>query len=87
VDLLAATRPRLRLEHMLRTPQEFDLSGAVLAVLVGTLGVESVLDPELDRSVARDLMTRLEDNLPADVRAVIEGVRSAVAAVSLTIRR
>jgi Golgi phosphoprotein 3 (GPP34) len=86
-DLLAAARPRLRLEHMLRTPQEFDLSGAVLAVLVGTLGVESVLDPGLDRSTARDLMTRLEDNLPADLRALIEGVRSAVAAVSLTIRR
>lgn len=86
-DLLAAARPRLRLEHMLRTPQEFDLPGAVLAVLVGALGVESVLDPELDRSAARDLMARLEENLPVDLRALTDGVRAAVAAVSLTIRR
>lgn len=86
-DLLAAARPRLRLEHMLRTPQEFDLAGAVLAVLVGALGAESVLDPELDRAAARELVGRLETHLPADLRAVVDGVRAAVAAISLTIRR
>ena len=86
-DLLGAARPRLRLEHMLRTPQEFDLPGAILAVLVGAVGAETVLDPEIDRTAARELMTRLEENLPADVRALVEGVRAAVAAVSLTIRR
>ena len=86
-DLLAAARPRLRLEHMLRTPQEFDLPGAVLAVLVGAVGVETVLDPEIDRTAARELMTRLEENFPADLRALIEGVRAAAVAVSLTVRR
>jgi hypothetical protein len=86
-DLLAAARPRLRLEHMLRTPQEFDLSGAILAVLVGSVGVETVLDPEIDRAVARELMTRLEENFPADLRVLIEGVEAAVSAVSLTVRR
>jgi hypothetical protein len=86
-DLLAAARPRLRMEHMLRTPQEFDLTGAVLAVLVGALGVESVLDPEIDRTTARELIGRLEENLPVDLRSLVEGVRAAVAAVSLTIRR
>ena len=49
--------------------------------------LETVLDPELDRSAARDLMARLEENLPVDLRALVEGVRAAVAAVSLTIRR
>ncbi len=86
-DLLAAARPRLRLEHMLRTPQEFDLPGAILAVLVGAVGVETVLDPEIDRVAARELMARLEENLPADLRSLVEGVRAAVAAVSLTVRR
>jgi hypothetical protein len=86
-DLLAAARPRLRLEHMLRTPQEFDLSGAVLAVTVRALGVESVLDPDLDRGGVRELVGRLEANLPGDLRALVEGVRGAVAAVSLTVRR
>ena len=86
-DLLAAARPRLRLEHMLRTPQEFDLPGAILAVLVGAVGVETVLDPEIDRVAARELMARLEENLPADLRSLVDGVRAAVAAVSLTVRR
>ncbi len=87
VDLLAAARPRLRLEHMLRTPQEFDLPGAVIAALVGAVGAEAVLDPEIDRTATRELLVRLEENLPADVRALVEGVRAAVSAVSLTIRR
>ena len=86
-DLLAAARPRLRLEHMLRTPQEFDLPGAIIAVLVGAVGAETVLDPEIDRNATRELLTRLEENLPEDVRSLVEGVRAAVAAVSLTIRR
>jgi hypothetical protein len=86
-DLLAAARPRLRLEHMLRTPQEFDLSGAVLAVLVGALGVDATLDPELDRAAARELISRLRMHLPADLRELIEGVEAAVAAISLSVRR
>jgi hypothetical protein len=86
-DLLAAARPRLRLEHMLRTPQEFDLPGAVLAVLLGALGAEVLLDPELDRAAARELIGRLRTHLPADLRDLMEGVEAAVAAISLTIRR
>jgi hypothetical protein len=86
-DLLAAARPRLRLEHMLRTPQEFDLPGAVVAVLIGALGAEVLLDPELDRATTRDLIGRLRANLPADLRDLMEGVEAAVAAISLTIRR
>ena len=87
VDLLAAARPRLRVEHMLRSPEEFDLPGAVVAVLIDALGAESVLDPELDRTAVRELCARLEANLPVHLRALVEGVRAAVAAVSLTIRR
>jgi hypothetical protein len=86
-DLLAAARPRLRLEHMLRTPHEFDLPGAVMAVLIGALGVEAVLDPELDRAATRELMGELEENLPVDLRALVDGVRTAVTAISLTVRR
>ena len=86
-DLLAAARPRLRLEHMLRTPQEFDLSGAVLAVLVGVLGVEPTLDPNIDRAETRELINRLRTHLPSDLQNLIEGVEAAVAAASLTVRR
>src|SRR4029450_6347651 len=86
-DLRAAARPRLRLEHMLRTPQEFDLSGAVLAVLVGALGIESILDPELDRAMARGLLARPRTRLPADLRDLIEGTEATAAAISLGTRR
>ena len=86
-DLLAAARPRLRLEHMLRTPQEFDLSGAVLAVLVGVLGVEPTLDPNIDRADTRELIDRLRTHMPSDLQNLIEGVEAAVAAASLTVRR
>jgi hypothetical protein len=86
-DLLAAARPRLRLEHMLRTPQEFDLSGAVLAVLVGVLGVEPTLDPNIDRAETRELIDRLRTHMPSDLQNLIEGVEAAVAAASLTVRR
>jgi hypothetical protein len=86
-DLLAASRPRLRLEHMLRTPQEFDLFEAVLAVVVWALGVEAQMVPDLDRGGARELVGRLEANLPGDLRVLVEGVRGAVAAISLTVRR
>jgi Golgi phosphoprotein 3 GPP34 len=86
-DLLAAARPRLRLEHMLRTPQEFDLSGAVLAVLVGVLGVEPTLDPNINRAETRELIDRLRTHMPSDLQNLIEGVEAAVAAASLTVRR
>jgi hypothetical protein len=86
-DLLAAARPRLRLEHMLRTPQEFDLSGAVLAVLVGVLGVEPTLDPNIDRAETRELIDRLRTHMPSDLQNLIDGVEAAVAAASLTVRR
>jgi hypothetical protein len=82
-DLLAAARPRLRLEHMLRTPQDFDLSGAVLAVLIGALGAEALLDPELDRAATRELIGRLRTHLPAVLQELMEGVEAAVAAISL----
>lgn len=87
VDLLGAARPRIRLEHMLRTPKEFDLAGAITAALVGVLGVDSVLDPELDRSAMRDLVGQLRGHLPTDLQSLLEGTAAAVAAISLTVRR
>lgn len=87
VDLLAAARPRIRLEHMLRTPEEFDLAGAVIAALVGVLGIDSVLNPALDRGETRELIGQLHGHLPTDLRSLLDGCAEAVAAVSLTVRR
>ena len=75
------------LEHMLHNPRDFDLPGAVLATLVAALGVEEMLDPEVTRSAARELTAELEDYLPAELRALNDGIRASAAAVSLTVRR
>lgn len=87
VDLLRAARPRLRLENMLRRPRELDLQNGFTAALVWALGVDGVLDPELDRAEARELVDEIGERLPADLQELLAGTRAAVAAVSLTVRR
>jgi hypothetical protein len=82
-DLLRASGPRLRLEHMLRHPAEFDLPGAVTAAIAGAIGVERTFEFEIDR----ELFTELADNLPPSLERLIVGVTATVAAISLTIRR
>jgi hypothetical protein len=82
-DLLRASGPRLRLEHMLRHPTEFDLPGAVTAAIVGALGVERTFEFDIDR----ELFTELQENLPPSLERLVAGVAATVAAISLTIRR
>lgn len=83
VDLLAASSPRGRLEHMLGNPADFDLAGAVSAAIIGALGVEHTLDIEVDRS----LLDELAGHLPVDIRTLMAGLEQAAAAISLTVRR
>jgi hypothetical protein len=44
-DLLAAARPRTRLERVLRSPRDLDPPGAFTASLLRAHGAEGVLDP------------------------------------------
>jgi Golgi phosphoprotein 3 GPP34 len=76
VDLLAAARPRMRLERMIRSPRELDLPGAFTASLLWALGAEGVLDPEIDRGAARELVRQVNEHLPADLHAVLAGARA-----------
>ncbi len=87
VDLVSAAAPKVRLEHALRVPQEMDLTLGFLAALVWALGVEPVLDPDLDRAAAREVVDEVFKYLPATLGELVEGIRSAVAAVSLRVRR
>ncbi len=87
VDLLEAARPRLRLESMLRRPKEFDLPGAFTAALVWTLGVDNLLDTEIDRQGAQSLVAQVRSHLPGDLGALLDGTAAAVAAAALVIRR
>lgn len=87
VDVLAATGPRKRLEEMLRHPRQMDLPGAFTAALLWTLGLDVLLDPELDRDAAGDLVEQVNELLPADLQSLLSGARAATAGMSLTIRR
>jgi Golgi phosphoprotein 3 (GPP34) len=80
-DLLQASSPRNRVRHMLIHPAEFDLAGATLASLVGTLGVERVF--EVDD--ARDLIKELNTHMPSPLQAVIEGLAATVASASVAL--
>ena len=87
IDLSAAAAPRVRLERMLSSPQNFDLSGAVVGVLADVMGAAFVFNPKVDRSAARELIGRIEEKLPVQLAELVAGVRAAVAAVPLTVRR
>ena len=77
VDLLNAARPRMRLERMIRSPKELDLPGAFTATLLWSLGADGVLDPEIDKGVARELVRQVDEHLPADLHSVLSGARAA----------
>lgn len=87
VDLMRASGPRLRLEHMLRTPREREVTGAALAAVLGALEVDRILDVDRDRSAVRAAVADATGSLPLDLRALVSGVEGAVSAISLVIRR
>jgi hypothetical protein len=87
VDLLRAARPRVRLEHMLRDPRDLDVAGSALAGIIRALGVERVLDLDRDRAAVKTSVAAAADHLPIDLKSLVDGVESAVSAISLTIRR
>jgi hypothetical protein len=78
VDLLAAARPRMRLERMIRSPKELDLPGAFTASLLWALGADGVLDDsEIDKNAVRELVRQVDEHLPADLHSVLSGARAA----------
>ncbi len=85
-DLLAACRPQQHLEGLLRAPKDLTLAAGVLVALLGVLGIDGLLDQELDRTVLRELLAEIEDHLPGDLRVVSDGVRAKTGEVSLRAR-
>jgi hypothetical protein len=82
-DLLRASGPRLRLDHMVREPATFTLAGAVNVALLGALGIERLLESE----PTKEFLEQLNENLPSQLRMLMAGAAGAAAAVSLTVRR
>ena len=82
-DLLRASGPRLRLDHMVREPSTFNLAGAVNVAVLGALGIERLLESE----PSREFLDELNRNLPTQLQMLVSGVAAAAAAVSLAVRR
>jgi Golgi phosphoprotein 3 (GPP34) len=87
VDAVEAAGPRVRLRYMLDQGQPLDLVTALLGALVRATELESVLLLQLGRQQLRDLLGRVVEALPPDLRTVIAAVDASVAAVALTVRR
>jgi hypothetical protein len=85
-DLLAACRPQQEVEDLLQTPKELTLRVGVLAALIGILGLDGLLNLQIDRASMREILTEVELHLPGDLQAVCDGVRAVTAEVSLRAR-
>lgn len=86
VDPGAASGPRRVLESMIADPRELDLQGAFTVALLWAMGLDALLDPELDRTTLRVLVEQIDEHLPAELAAVLVGARAAAAGLSLAIR-
>ncbi len=78
--LLAASGPRLHLEHDLRTPGRLDLRTAVLAAVLGALKLDGIIDrdqPGRDRAAVRASIAAATSMLPVDLRNLVAGVEAA----------
>jgi len=85
-DPVRASSAEARLRYMLDHPANLDVQTAVLAGLVMAVGLDFKLSGATPREI-RDGLTRMLRILRPDVRALIVGVESAVAALALSARR
>src|SRR5262245_15374366 len=85
-DPIRANEPQARLRYIVGHPDLLDTQTAMLAALLSVTGLEHVLGLASARA-ARQTLTELADQLPANLRAISAGVDSAVANIALTVRR
>jgi Golgi phosphoprotein 3 GPP34 len=83
INLLAAAGPRVRLEYMLRMPEDADVAGATCAALVDAVGAGRVLQGGTGRRDLRRGLAALAAMLPAELRSLVTSVEVAYASGSL----
>jgi Golgi phosphoprotein 3 (GPP34) len=83
INLLAAAGPRVRLEYMVRMPQDSDVASATCAALVDAVGAGRVLQGETGRKDLRRGLTTLVAMLPGDLRSLVTSVEVAHASGAL----
>ncbi len=83
INLLAAAGPRVRLEYMVRMPDDADVASATCAALVDAVGAGRVLQGDLSRRDLRRGLTALAAMLSADLRSLVTSVEVAHASGAL----
>jgi Golgi phosphoprotein 3 (GPP34) len=82
-DLLAAAGPRVRLEYMVRQPEDCDVAGAACAGLVAAVGAGRVLQGSSSRRQLRSGLATVAATLPDDLRSLVTSVEVAHASGAL----
>ena len=85
-DPIRAIAPQARLRYIVGHPDMLDSQSGMLAALVRVTGLEHVIGAATGRE-ARELLGRIADQLPENLRAIAAGVDAAVANIALTVRR
>lgn len=82
-DLLASAGPRVRLEHMVRHPEDGDTPGALCAALLAAVGARRVVNVDGPRRDTRRGFDALTATLPVEMHSLVMSVEVAYAAGSL----
>ncbi|MBW0104982.1 GPP34 family phosphoprotein [Pseudonocardia sp. KRD291] len=82
VDLARARQPGADLAAMLREPHTFTLPGAFTAALLQTLGIDDVLEPDVDRARLTSLATQAVGHLPGSLAALRSGLVETASATT-----
>lgn len=82
VDLDRARQPRADLAAMVLRPQTFTLPGAFTVAVLGTLGIDDVLEPEVDRARLASIATQATDHLPGSLGALRSGLVETISAAA-----
>jgi hypothetical protein len=85
-DLLAASAPQQRIDQMMRSPKDLSLAAGMLVALLNVLGVDRMIAPDVDRTRIREIAAEIEDNLPSDLRAVYDALKTLTGEASLRLR-
>ena len=83
INLLAAAGPRVRLEYMVRTPEDADVASATCAALIDAVGAARVLQGDTSRRDLRRGLAALAAMLTTDLRSLVTSVEVAYASGSL----
>ena len=75
MNVLVASRPRLRLDQVIREPRTATLADALKIALICALQVEHLLEAEMSHAFRDDL----QRNLPAQLRMLISEAELAAA--------